>query len=267
AWLYEVLMTSLETFFASSKARFSESELANRIALARESYPDQEEGRPPFHRLVAELEVLVKPILKSMRKVDVQKSDRPQKIILMPGFGASPAQMRYLASCLEAAGHKTKKWGVGRNWGVAEETLGQLEARLIAVCDRYQEPVVLLGWSLGGLYARELAKRYPDLVTKVITMGSPFSGSPRANNVWRVYQAVTGHRVDQPPIEADVAVKPPVETVAMWSPADGVIAPHAASGAPGERDRAIAVNVTHCGFAYDPQAIHTVLAELDRAPL
>jgi len=257
-------MTSLNTILASSKARFSESELANRIALARENYPD-EESRPPFRRLVAELQVLIKPVLRRLRKVAVPTTTRPQKIILMPGFGASPVQMRYLAHSLEAAGHKTKKWGMGRNWGVAAETLEQLEARLIAVCDRYQEPVVLLGWSLGGLYARELAKRHPRLVSKVITMGSPFSGSPRANNVWRIYQAITGHRVDQPPIDVDLAVKPPVETVAMWSPDDGVIAPHAASGLPGERDRAIAVRVTHCGFAYDPQSIATVLAELDRA--
>jgi pimeloyl-ACP methyl ester carboxylesterase len=100
--------------------------------------------------------------------------------------------------------------------------------------------VVLLGWSLGGLYARELAKRQPDKVAKVITMGSPFSGSPRANNVWRVYQLITGHRVDQPPIEVDLATKPPVETVALWSPNDGMIAPRCAAGLPGERDRAIA---------------------------
>ncbi|UAB77607.1 alpha/beta fold hydrolase [Erythrobacter sp. SCSIO 43205] len=258
-------MTSLETFFAASKARFGESELANRIALARGHYPDEEVGKPPFRRMVAELEVLFKPILRSVRKFDVQTATRPQKIILLPGFGASPAQMRFLARNLEAAGHKTKKWGLGRNWGVAEETLQTLEARLIAVCDRYQEPVVLLGWSLGGLYARELAKRYPGLVSKVITMGSPFSGSPRANNVWRIYQAVTGHRVDEPPIDVDLSAKPPVETVAMWSPDDGMIAPHAASGLPGERDRAIAVKVTHCGFAYAPQSIQAVLAELERA--
>lgn len=259
-------MATRYSLLASSKAALGDSELAHRIALARESYPDQELGKPSLSRLLGELELLVKPIVRAVRKVDVKPTANPQKIILMPGFAASPVQMRYIARGLEEAGHKTKKWGLGRNWGVAEDTLSTLEERLIQVCDRYQEPVVLVGWSLGGLYARELAKRHPDLITKVITMGSPFSGSPRANNVWRVYQAITGHRVDQPPIEADVAVKPPVETIAIWSPHDGVVAPHAASGSPGERDRAIAVHSTHCGFAYDPQVIDTLLQELDRKP-
>jgi pimeloyl-ACP methyl ester carboxylesterase len=141
-----------------------------------------------------------------------------------------------------------------------------MERRLSEIYRKAGQPVVLLGWSLGGLYARELARRHPYMVAKVITMGSPFSGSPRANNAWRLYQFVTGHSVDQPPIEADVATKPPVETVAMWSPNDSVIAPRSAAGQPHERDRAIALRCTHFGFIYAPETIHAVLAELERAP-
>lgn len=140
----------------------------------------------------------------------------------------------------------------------------RLEERLLELVERYEEPVALVGWSLGGLYARELAKRHPLCVSKVITMGSPFSGSPRANNVWRVYQAITGHSVDAPPIEADLAAKPPVETIALWSANDGAIGPRSAAGKPGERDRAIALRCTHSGFTYAPQSILTVLNELDR---
>jgi len=123
--------------------------------------------------------------------------------------------------------------------------------------------VVLIGWSLGGLYARELAKRQPQAAAKVISMGSPFSGSPRANNAWRAYQFITGHSVDAPPVEAELRVKPPVETIALWSANDGVIAPRCAAGRPGERDRAIPLRCTHMGFTYDPQVIATLLAELE----
>ena len=123
--------------------------------------------------------------------------------------------------------------------------------------------VVLVGWSLGGLYAREIAKRQPHSVAKVISMGSPFSGSPRANNVWRAYQFITGHSVDAPPVEAMLAVKPPVETVALWSANDGVIAPRCAAGRPGERDRAIPLRCTHMGFTYDAQVIAALLSELE----
>jgi pimeloyl-ACP methyl ester carboxylesterase len=124
---------------------------------------------------------------------------------------------------------------------------------------------VLVGWSLGGVFARELAKRHPDLVAKVITMGSPFSGSPYDNNAWRVYHLVTGHSVEHPPIEAHLAAKPPVETVALWSPRDGIVAPRASCGKPGERDRAVALRCTHIGFANSPQAIRAVAQELERS--
>ena len=102
-------------------------------------------------------------------------------------------------------------------------------------------------------------------MSKVITMGTPFSGNPRANHVWRLYQFIAGHSVDKPPIDADVAAKPPVETVALWSPNDGAIHPRSAAGYPGERDRAIALRCTHMGFSYSKDAIEAILSELERS--
>ncbi|MGB7407030.1 MAG: alpha/beta fold hydrolase, partial [Pontixanthobacter sp.] len=133
---------------------------------------------------------------------------------------------------------------------------------LIEVHERYGRKVVLIGWSLGGLFARELAKRQPDAVVKVITMGSPFSGNPRANNAWRVYQFVAGHPVDQPPIDGDVREKPPVETVAFWSSRDGIVSPSTTKGEAGERDRAVEIDCNHIGFSYSPQCIRAVISEL-----
>jgi pimeloyl-ACP methyl ester carboxylesterase len=184
-------------------------------------------------------------------------------VMILPGFGTRPGRMRYLARQLEAAGHITKRWGQGRNWGPDQDSFDQMTARLAELCARHGRKVVLVGWSLGGIYARELAKRQPLNVAKVITMGSPFSGSPRANNVWRAYQFITGHSVDTPPIDADLAVKPPVETIALWSANDAVIAPRCAAGRAGERDRAIALRCTHMGFTYDPQVVAALLAELE----
>ena len=114
------------------------------------------------------------------------------------------------------------------------------------------------------MFARELAHRRPELVMKVITMGSPFSGDPRANNAWRLYQFVTGHKVDELPVESRFSAKPPVDTIALWSPRDGVISSRSASGWPDERDRAIALRCTHLGFSYSAEAIETVLGELDQ---
>jgi pimeloyl-ACP methyl ester carboxylesterase len=243
---------------------YTASELARRVALAREDIPEEyEAGKPKLVRMLGEAQALLEPFRRPRRKLDIPATANPQMAMILPGFATHPVRMRYLAQALEAAGHSTKRWGLGFNWGPDEERFDFLEARLADLHARHGRPVVLIGWSLGGLFARELAKRQPHSVAKVITMGSPFSGSPRANNVWRAYQFITGHSVDAPPIAADLAAKPPVETVALWSANDGVIAPRCAAGRPGERDRAIALRCTHIGFTYDPQVIATLLAELE----
>jgi pimeloyl-ACP methyl ester carboxylesterase len=249
---------------AQAQQAYASSEFARRVALAREVCPEEyESGKPHLSRLLGEAAILLEPLRRQRRQLEISASANPQVVLIIPGFGTRPGRMRYLAQQLEAAGHIAKRWGQGRNWGPNPERFEAIEARLTDLHARHGRKVVLLGWSLGGLYARELAKRQPDAVAKVITMGSPFSGSPRANNVWRAYQFITGHSVDAPPVEAELAVKPPVETVALWSANDGAIAPRCAAGRPGERDRAIALRCTHLGFTYDPQVVSTVLRELE----
>lgn len=263
--LAEPLMAAASNAGAQAQSAYNATEWARRVALAREECPEEfEAGKPRLLRLLGEAEMLVEPFRRIGRTLDIPVAANPQMVMLMPGFAAHPVRMRYLARQLEAAGHCTKRWGLGFNWGPDEERFAQLEVRLADLHARHGKPVVLIGWSLGGLFAREIAKRQPHSVAKVITMGSPFSGSPRANNMWRAYQFITGHSVDSPPIDADLPAKPPVETVALWSSNDGVIAPRCAAGRPHERDRAIALRCTHMGFTYDPQVIEALLTELDR---
>jgi hypothetical protein len=98
-------------------------------------------------------------------------------------------------------------------------------------------------------------------VALVITMGTPFSGDRRANNAWRAYQIVAGHSVDEAPMAQDLATKPPVPTIALWSPRDGIVNPRSAAGWPGERDLAVPCRVrTHAGiFAAHPQVARTLV--------
>lgn len=207
---------------------------------------------------------LAEPLLRRFRApLDIAAAVAPQVVMLLPGFATHPLRMRYMAQALEQAGHVVKRWGMGFNFGPTADTLDILEDRLARIHEAYGQDVVLVGWSLGGIFARELAKRQPGRVAKVISMGSPFSRTPYGNNAWRMYHLITGHAVDAPPVEADLARKPPVETVALWSPRDGIIAPRCAAGLPGERDRAIALRCSHLGFSNSPEAIHAVLAELD----
>ncbi|HEY6815813.1 MAG TPA: alpha/beta fold hydrolase [Croceibacterium sp.] len=234
-----------------------------RVELLRRSPPADARGPSPKLLLgepLAFMDLLTRPF----RSVpNLPRSTHPRVVMLLPGFGTHPLRMRYMARQLERAGHKVKRWGLGFNLGPTEENFALLEARVQQIGERYGQPVVLVGWSLGGIFARELAKRHPELVGKVITMGTPFSGSPYANNAWRLYQLVTGHSVEQPPVEAQIALKPPVETVALWSPRDGVIAPRSACGLPGERDRAVALRCSHIGFAASDEAIAAVARELE----
>ena len=258
------LLAAASAAGAQAQQAYAATALARRVALAREVIPvEHERGKPRLLRLLGEAEALLEPVRRPRRKLAIPASDNPQVVMMLPGFATHPMRMRYLARQLEAAGHCVKRWGLGFNWGPNEESFAAMEARLLDLHARYGRKVVLVGWSLGGLYGRELAKRQPQAVAKVVTMGSPFSGSPRANNVWRAYQFITGHSVDAPPIEAQLSDKPPVETVAFWSANDGAIAPRCAAGRPGERDRAVALRCTHMGFTYDPQVIMTLLRELE----
>ena len=238
------------------------TELARRIALAREPQPAV--ARPPRRQLLAaELSYLIEPLRRQFDRWTPAPAAHPRTVMLLPGFGAHPVRMRFMARQLEAAGHRVKRWGQGFNLGAQHDIIDRIEHRLLDIHARYGEPAHLVGWSLGGVFARELAKRHPDKVAKVITMGSPFSGHPRANNAWRAYHLVAGHRVEEPPIDCVVNLKPPVETVALWSPRDGIVHPRCACGLPGERDRAVALRCTHMGFVHSREGVEAVLKELD----
>lgn len=239
------------------------AELARRWELARQPL-EAPPPRPRLRHLLGEFALLAEPVRRPFRRFDVAPAQAVRTVMLLPGFATHPLRMRYMARQLERAGHKVKRWGLGFNFGPSEDNFAYLERRLEEVHDRYGREVALVGWSLGGLFARELAKRQPERVLKVITMGTPFSGDPRANNAWRAYQFIAGHRVDEPPIETVISAKPPVPTVALWSPRDGIVSARCSRGRAGERDRAVALRCTHIGFSYSPEAIQAVLRELDR---
>lgn len=240
--------------------------LFRRLMLALEKQPLPAPSRPKFLRFLREASYPLSPLTRQFRrKPNITRAGNPQVVLVLPGFLAHPVTMRYLASQIERAGHIAHHWDLGINLGPTEARLQLLDAQIARMYERHNQPIVLLGWSLGGLFARELAKRQPELVAKVITLGSPFSGDPRANNAWRLYQFVSGHEVDDPPVDLDLSVKPPVETVAMWSPRDGVIAPRSACGWPGERNRAVALRCTHMGFSYSPDAVESIVNEVSSA--
>jgi len=236
--------------------------IRQRASLVAEPQPSGIHG-PPMRHFLGEVAYLARNMRQAAVVDTLPLSDHPRTVMLLPGFGTHPVRMRRMARKLESAGHTVKRWGLGFNFGPTVENFAALEARVLSLHRRHGEKIVLVGWSLGGLFAREIAKRHPHAVAKVITMGSPFSGSPKANNVWRIYHLITGHSVEAPPVVSDIAVKPPVPTVALWSPRDGIVSPRSSCGRPGERDKAVALRCSHIGFAYSDEAIEAVRCELE----
>ena len=238
-------------------------ELRVRAQLVAEPRPSGVKG-PPIRRLLAELDVLARPFQRH-DTLEVAPAAEPRLVMLLPGFGTHPVRMKHMAEKLEQAGHTVKRWGLGFNFGPSEDNFDRLNTRVLELQQRYGAKAWLVGWSLGGVFAREVAKRHPDAVANVVTKGSPFSGDGHANNVWRGYHQISGHSVNNPPIGKDRSKKPPVPTIALWSPRDGLVHARAARGRPGERDRAVALRCSHMGFAYSDEAIAAVLRELETA--
>jgi len=184
--------------------------------------------------------------------------------MVIPGFLASDRSTLGLQRALAKAGYRVAGWGLGLNRGARADTL----ERLVEQVERHGRgrKVILVGWSLGGIFAREAAKRRPELVAKVVTLGAPFSGDPRANNAWRLYELIAGHRVDSPPIEVKPAEKPPVPTLALWSRRDGMVAPACARGGEGESDRQMELDCTHMGFAVSGRAYPEIVKAINAFP-
>jgi len=185
-------------------------------------------------------------------------------VIVIPGLLTPDILTRPIRLALGAGGHRTWGWGQGFNTGAKRRKFAGLLDRLDRVAWATGERVALVGWSLGGLYAREAAKRRADKISAVVTLGTPFSHGLRDNNAWKLYEAVNDHDVDHPPIRVAADQKPPVRTVAIWSRQDGIVAPASARGRPGEADEHIEVRCPHNELVSHPDVLKTVLAVLQR---
>lgn len=223
---------------------------------------------PPLSLWVRELPITVPIVLAPLRRpraVAGARDGAGQPVLVIPGILSSDSATALLRRTLDVAGYRAYASDLGFLTGIQPKVLARALDRLAEVAEAEQRKVALVGWSLGGLYARVLAQRHPELVELVMTLGTPFSGDRRANNAWRLYEALNGHKVDAPPLPDDPAVKPPVPTIALWSRKDGVIAPAAARGLPHERDAEIEVPFHHFALASTRPAIERVVTELGQA--
>lgn len=217
--------------------------------------------RPSWRKLAAELPAAGRLLLAQLRPAHFHDASvgRGRAVLVIPGFLAHDLTTQLLRRTLSACGFRPFGWSDGFNLGARADLFETLQRRLGEVLEQAGGPVILIGWSLGGLYARELAKRRPADVSTVITLGSPISVDLRDNNAWKLYEAINDHPVDDPPVPVDPKGKPPVRTVAIWSSRDGIVAPASARGTSAESDERIEVDCRHNELVSDRKALAAIL--------
>jgi pimeloyl-ACP methyl ester carboxylesterase len=223
--------------------------------------------RPSWARLLGEGPAAARLLVSQLGPVPLREPDLGggRAVLVIPGLLTNDAPTFLLRRTLKACGFRAYGWAQGLNLGVRTNLFGRLEERLDQVLRNVGGPVALVGWSLGGLYARELAKRRPKDVSIVITLGSPFSVHLRDNNAWKLYEAINDHRVDDAPVPMDVSAKPPVHTVAIWSARDGLVAPASASGKAVESDEQLRIDTKHQELVSHPKVLETLVHRLAQA--
>jgi pimeloyl-ACP methyl ester carboxylesterase len=145
-------------------------------------------------------------------------------VLALPGFLASDLSMAPLRKYLDQLGYDSYAWQMGRNTGGIARMRGALRDRLAGIHAATGRKVTIVGWSLGGVYARDLALQAPELVRYVVTLGSPFAGDVRATNATRLYEAMSGETVDgNVELRQAISGDLPVPTTSIFSRTDGIV--------------------------------------------
>jgi pimeloyl-ACP methyl ester carboxylesterase len=205
--------------------------------------------------------VAASPLLRMIGRGD----EHP--VLILPGFLAgdpSTAPLRYI---LRGQGYWAHGWHLGQNLGPTRHILDGLVARLDELHGRHGAPVSIIGWSLGGIYARRLARRSPEMVRQVITMGSPFRIAPEgrsaASKMYDQLRPIHATEFDDLlPGAADLPLDVPA--TAIYTRTDGVVRWWQCLESIGPRRENIEVRGSHSGLGFNPAAIYAISDRLAR---
>jgi len=185
-------------------------------------------------------------------------------VMVLPGFMAGDGSTGAIRRFLTSRGYETYPWELGRNLGLG--TIGEegeyLAQRLEDLYhDHGRQKVSLVGWSLGGVMAREVAKSHGDMVRQVISLGSPFSGAVDASHAWPLYRLLAGDEVKSSEFRdmvAQMAEPPAVPTTSIYTKSDGVV--HWTSSIEKEAHHTdnIEVRSAHCGLGFNAPTLYAV---------
>lgn len=208
-------------------------------------------------------------LLNSPLQSIVQPGDG-HSVIVFPGLGTGDGTTQYLRNFLNSIGYDAHGWGMGRNYGPRkgmEVMMLDIEELVFSTyLQAGQKPVTLIGWSLGGIYAREIAKLQPDLVRQVITLGTPFKATGGGTNAAALYEVLSGDTSHKDPnVIASIAIPPPVPFTSIYSKSDGIVHWECSI----EDDTPITENIeivgaSHLGLGHNPVATYLIADRLTK---
>ena len=203
---------------------------------------------------------------KIARKAPMPHGDG-HPVIIFPGLATDGAAVAPLRDYCRALGYQAMDWGRGFNTGPQGDIdawLGELAAHVGVLLADASSPVTLIGWSLGGIYARELGKIMAPRVRQVITIGTPFNASADHTNVGWLFRLLSGAaRGMDPALSERLRTPPPVPTTSIYSRTDGVVAWQTCRHAqPSDQVKDIEVKSSHIGMGWNPAVLQVVAQRL-----
>ena len=227
--------------------------------------PQPPAGPPPRPALLREPLGLIEPLRLALghRRLASLPRGSGERVVLIPGFGTTDHWLWPLGRYLSWLGYRTEGWGLGRNTGRVPQLVPRLVERVGQMAVDDGAPVRLVGWSLGGYLAREVARDLPDAVRCVVTFGSPVIGGPKYTASARHYER-NGFDLDE--IAARVAdreaVPLEVPVTAIYSKRDGVVAWEACIDHGNATVEHVEVAATHLGMGFSPEVYEIVARRL-----
>ena len=205
--------------------------------------------------------LLLSPLLMRAPKGD------GHPVLTLPGLLASDLSMAPMRRYLRELGYDTYAWKMGRNIGGFSRMRAALRDRLAEIHAGTGRKVSIVGWSLGGVYARDLALQAPDLVRCVVTLGSPFANDVRATNATRLYEALSGEAVeDESELRKAIAGDLPVPATSIYSRTDGIVNWRTCLQRPSDTAENIEVYLaSHTGLGVNAAALWAVADRLAQA--
>ena len=189
-------------------------------------------------------------------------------VLVIPGLGADDLSTVFLRRYLRHLGYRTYRWKLGTNLGPTAITVEGLPARLAELADKTGQPVSVIGWSLGGIFARKLARAEPESTRQVVTLGSPIRLARRRHSNARTFYHLNRHRhVEELPLPLEDGHGPlPVPSTSIYSRLDGVVAWRACLDVTSKTSENVEVFASHFGFGHHPAALYAVADRLAQAP-